>query len=111
MSEGAEIRRVTCTDVIPAEVHGFAVRVGVGPYPEDAPGSHRRAMYAELLPVSVEARTALAYKGRARILATTPLTPGAALAIEADPSSRLAELLATETLANASRLARKAIGA
>lgn len=111
MSDGTEILRVSSSPVIPAEVHGFAVRVGIGPYPEDSPRSHRRAVYAELLPVSVEARTAMAYKGRTRILATTPLTPDAAAAVQADPDSRLAELLATETLKNASRLARRAIGA
>ena len=111
MSDGAEILKVSSSPVIPAEVHGFAVRVGVGPYPENAPGSHRRAMYAELLPVSLKARTAMAYMGRVRILATTPLTPQAASAIAADPDSRLAEMVATATLANASRLAREAVGA
>ena len=111
MSDGTQILRVSSADVIPAEVHGFAVRVGLGPYPEDAPLSHRKAMYAELRPLSVKARAALVHKNKERILATTPLTPAAASAVQADPQSRLAELLATETLKNASRLARKAIGA
>lgn len=109
--DGSQVVKLTSTDIIPAEVHGFAVRLGIGPYPQDAPRSHRRALYAELTPVSSEARTAMAYKGRARILATTPLTPEAAAAVQAYPNSQLSERLATATLANASRLARRATGA
>ncbi len=111
MSDGSEVVRVTSTDVIPAEVHGFAVRLGLGPYPPDAPHSHRRALYAELTPISTRAQVAMRHTGKVRILATTPLTPEAAAAVQADPNSQLAERLATETLANASRLARKATGA
>ena len=111
MSDGTQILRITSEDIIPAEVHGFAVRLGIGPYPENQPRSHRRALYAELTPISIKAQAAMRYVGKTRILATTPLTPEAVADVQANPSSHLSERLAVETLTNASRLAQQAIGA
>lgn len=104
--EGLTAAGVTVEDLIPAEVHGFAVRVGIGPYPPDSPNTHRRAMYAELTPISSLARDRMRRQGRAKILATSPLTQQAAAQVAADPQGKLAEMVGIQTLAQASRLAR-----
>lgn len=108
---GPQVVKTTSAPVIPAELHGFTVTVGVGVYPPDQPASHRKAMYAELIPVSAKARKALASINRERILGISPLTAHAAREIAQDPGGRLAEEVGTETLAHASRLARRAVGA
>lgn len=106
-----QIVKTTSAPVIPAELHGFTATVGLGVYPPDQPASHRKAMYAELVPVSPEARAALASINRERILGISPLTASAAREIARDPGGRLAEEVGTETLAHASRLARRAVRA
>lgn len=92
--------------VIPTQVHGFAVTVTVGPYPPDQPGSHRSAVYAELVPVADDKRKAMRRAGKHSIRAISPLTVTAAQAIRAEPNGRLAEVVATQTLRQAEQLAR-----
>lgn len=97
---------MTLQPVLPTELHGFSVKVGVGSYPPDQPHSHRRAMYAELAPVRPEIRERMRRAGKARILAYIPLTIDGARSIESEPNSRLAEAVAKEAIAKASQLAR-----
>lgn len=106
VGDGVDAAGLSLQDVIPAEMHGFAVRVGIGPYPPDSPNTHRRAMYAELLPISPLAMLRMRRAGHAKILAVSPLTQEAAADIAAEPDGRLAELVGTQTLALASRKAR-----
>lgn len=104
---GSQVVKATTVPVVPAELHGFSLTVGLGPYPPDAPRSHRKAMYAELLPITTHARAVLDRMGRERILAISPLTPQAAEAIRREPQGRLAEIVATQTLRLASGLAKQ----
>lgn len=104
--DGVDSVGVSYEPVIPKVLLGFAVKVGVGPYPQDSPLSWRRAMYAELTPIEARTIEAMRRAGKERILATTPLTPRAAADIELDPDCRLAEQVGTRTLAEAARLAR-----
>jgi hypothetical protein len=104
---GKALVKLTATPTIPATVDGFAVRIGLGPYPPDAPGSHRRAMYAELTPVDERPRKFLESINRERLLGICPLTVEGALDIELEPDSRLAEAVAREALGVAVRELRK----
>jgi hypothetical protein len=105
-STGSEVVKATLTPVIPAELHGFTVTVGIGPYPPGQPQPGREAVYAELLPMSEKARRALKYIGRERILGMVPLTVEAAGECKANPQGQLAEIVARRAVAEASRLAR-----
>jgi len=93
--------------VIPPEVHGFTVKVGVGTYPPGAERSHRRAMYAELRPSSDRTRERLRRMGRERILGMVPLQSDAVRDILAHRDGQLAEMAATDALREASKLARQ----
>lgn len=104
--DGLAAQGISIEDVIPAEVHGFAVRVGIGPYPADQPRSHRRAVYAELTPISPRTIERMRRAGRERIIGTVPLTAHGARLVTDDPHGRPAELIARRALAEASRLAR-----
>jgi hypothetical protein len=104
----AELIASTTSPIFPAELHGFAVRVGIGPNPPDSPRSHRKAMYAELLPVSARARQVTERLGRDRILAMAPLTMEAAREIASDLDGQLAEQVGTHTLRLAAQLAKQA---
>lgn len=107
----AEILKTVSRDVVPAEVHGFAVTVGVGPYPPDARQSHRKALYAELVPASRKAKRRMRAKNRERILGMVPLTPTGAGIITAHPQGPEAEQAALRALVQASRLARDLVEA
>lgn len=104
--DGLTAHGLSVEAVIPAEVHGFAVRVGIGPYPADQPRSHRRAVYAELIPNTPRTIERMRRAGRDRILGTVPLTAHGAKVVTDDPHGRPAELIARRALAEASRLAR-----
>lgn len=104
-----EVAKTVSRDVVPAEVHGFSVKVGIGPYPPDQERSHRKAVYAELRPKSRLAFTAMRAKNRERILGMAPLMPAAAREIEADPEGELAEITALDALRQASALARELV--
>ena len=96
------------TPVIPTTVHGFSVDVkGMGPYPIDAPKSHRKAMYVELIPISPEARSLCDAKNAERIHANTPLGPELAAIIAAEPNGKAAEEAVLVTLRAAVKLLRK----
>lgn len=101
----SEVVKLQIQPTIPAELHGFSVTVGLGPYPPDEPMSHRRAVYAELLPISQKARRALRRMNRERILSMTPLTAEAAEQIALDPGGSMAERASRDTLAEAAKLA------
>lgn len=88
---GADVLKTLLTPVVPEEAQGFAVRVGVGPYPPDKPRSKARAVYAELTPVSAHAKSLLAAKNRARVLGMVPLTEAGAEAMTAEPGGAEAE--------------------
>lgn len=104
----AEIGGVTVTPVIPAEVHGFSVQVGLGPYPPDAANSHRKAMYAVLRPNTPKTRKRLRDMNREKLLGIVPLIQGAADAIARDPNGKLAEEVATVAIKVTLPLAKKA---
>lgn len=103
--DGADLQSITIADVLPTEVHGFSVTFAIGPYPADAPHSHRRALYATLKPQSEKARLALRYVGRDAIEGHVPLTPEGVLDIEADEKVR--EHACRMALAPALELARQ----
>lgn len=103
---GTEVVKVTATPVIPADLHGFTVTVGIGPYPPGDPKPDQRAVYAELIPMTQRALDTMHYMGRSRILGMVPLTPEGATEILADPGGRQAEEAATLALREASKLAR-----
>jgi hypothetical protein len=103
---GAEVLKSLLTPVIPDQVQGFAVRVGVGPYPPDKPRSRQKAVYAELTPVSAHAHAIVAAKGRKRVLGMVPLTEAGADALAAEPGGREAERAARIALTEAVRLVR-----
>ena len=96
--------QVRVEDVIPAEVHGCRVKVGVGPYPPDQPRAWQKAMYAELVPISRKATDAFRHMNRKRVLGMVPLTPEGAEAIGLEPNGRLAEKVALDALREASKL-------
>lgn len=100
-----EVLKTTSTDVLPTEVHGFTVKVGVGPYPPDVALSHRQAMYAELIPETEKAKAAMKFAGRERILGMAPLTRRAAKEIHEDPTGWLAEIVSRRALQEAAKLA------
>lgn len=102
----AEILKTISRDVIPAEVHGFTVKVGLGPYPPDAGHTHRKALYAELRPASRKAHRRMKRMNRERILGMVPLTQTGAGIITAHPQGPEAEQAALRALVQASRLAR-----
>ena len=83
---------------IPTIVHGFSVRVGIGIYPPDAPNSHRRAVYADLMPITPEAHALCQRLGRERVLGMVPLTPHGRDLIETDPGGDVAERTARDAL-------------
>lgn len=103
---GSEVLKSTLTPVIPAELHGFTVTVGIGPYPPGQPQPGREAAYAELLPLSEKAHHALRHIGKKRILGMVPLTVEAANECKTNPQGQLAEIVSRRAVAEASRLAR-----
>lgn len=103
---GSEVLKSLLTPVIPEHVHGFAVRVGIGPYPPDRPRSRQKAVYAELTPVSAHAHAIVSAKGRKRVLGMVPLTPAGAEAMAAEPGGPMAERASQIALAEAVRLVR-----
>lgn len=106
MSDGSQVVKVTATPIVPDELHGFSVTVGVGPYPPQQPRPGEHAVYAELIPMTQKALTAMHHIGRQRILGMVPITPEAATDVKAEPGGQLAEMLATQALAAAAQLAR-----
>lgn len=92
---------------IPTSLHGFSIRVGIGIYPPDAPNSHRRAVYADLLPVSPDAQRLCKSMNRERVLGMVPLTPGGAELIASDPGGPVAERAARDALQAAVREIRR----
>jgi hypothetical protein len=94
------------TDLIPAELHGCRVTVGVGPYPPDGGHTQQKAMYAELVPITPVAQKRLKSMNRKRILGMVPLTTEGAGLIQADPQGPVAEQAATAALFEASKLAK-----
>lgn len=106
-ADAQQVVAVTQTDVVPAMVHGFAVRHFMGPYPIDARQSHRKAIYVELWPVDAQAVDLCKKLGSERVHAFTPLTPDGVAEIEADPQGGTAELVVLDTLRAAVRAVRK----
>lgn len=102
---GSEVVKVTATPIIPTDLHGFTVTVGLGPYPPGDPCPGQHAVYAELIPMTQQALMAMQHIGRQRILGMVPITPEAAADVKADPGGRLAEELATVALGQAAKLA------
>jgi hypothetical protein len=100
------VAEVTVTEVIPAELHGCRVTVGVGPYPPDGGHTVQKAMYAELVPTTVTAQRRLKQMNRQRILGMVPLSPEGAALIESDPQGKEAEHAALVALREASKLAK-----
>ena len=105
-TDGTEVLKTRLTPVIPDEADGFAVKVGMGPYPPDRPRSRQRAVYAELRPVSAHARGLMLARSRERVLGMIPLTELGAAEIAANPSGSTAERAAGHALQAALRLAR-----
>jgi hypothetical protein len=103
---GADVLKTLLTPVIPDEAQGFAVKVGIGPYPPDRPRSRQRAVYAELTPVSAHARSLMAAKNRARVLGMVPLTAAGAEAMALEPGGAEAERASGIALREALRLVR-----
>lgn len=106
MSDHVEVVKSKLSPVLPAELHGFSVTVGLGVYPADQPASHRRAVYAELWPITAANQEKLRRINRQRILATVPLTAHAAAVIKNDPDGELAEQVGLRAVAEAARLAK-----
>lgn len=75
---------IETTDVVPTLLHGFTVETFVGPYPIDARGSHRRAVYARLRPTTTDLRKRLEWIGRTHILGHAELTADGLLELELD---------------------------
>jgi hypothetical protein len=94
--------------VVPARVHGFAVSIRLGPYPADAPHSHRRALYAVLTPTDEHVRRRMHAAGQQSIVGMVALAAGGAEEILREPNGTLAEFAATQALAAARRLAQTA---
>ena len=103
---GTAVLRVVERDALPQELFGFSVKTYIGPYPADAPRSHRRAVYAELVPVHPDNVERMRRAGRTRILVSIPLTVEAARDIDADPQGKLAEDVGRDAIAHALPLAR-----
>lgn len=91
------------TNTVPEIIFGFVVRTGIGPYPPDAPTSHRKAFYVTLDPVEEQARTLCEKLNRERVLGMTPLTPDGTQEILQNPQGAIAEQTAKDTLAAAIR--------
>lgn len=89
------------SDVVPEKVFGFDVDIKTGPYPHDAPGSHRKALYCLLTPVDADVFHRMTKAGKREILAVTPLTPRGLAALNADPNSAVSENLVRHALAPA----------
>lgn len=104
---GSEVIKVTATPVIPEELHGFTVTVGLGPYPPGDPKPGQHAVYAELVPMTQQALDAMHYIGKSRILGWVPLTPEGAAEIAADPQGAQAEHAATLALRAAAQHAKR----
>lgn len=82
-------------DLIPADLHGFSVEVGID----------NEAMWAKLRPATPLTRDRMNYLGRAMILAKLPLAPEAIAQIRAG-NEVITEESAAIVLTEASRLAR-----
>lgn len=102
---------IETTDALPTELHGFTVETFVGPYPIDAQGSHRRAVYARLRPTTPELQSRLRWIGRTHILAHAELTADGLLELELDnptPSADAEEARQSIGLAVIAAAAKKA---
>lgn len=106
-ASGVGVIRSISKPTIPTTVQGFSVRVGTGIYPPDAPNSHRRAVYADLMPVSPEAQALCRKMGRERVLGIVPLTPDGFKIIADDPGGDVSEKAALDALRAAVREIRR----
>lgn len=88
------------------ELHGFRVELGIGPYPPDAPLSHRKAIYAWLTPATVENARKMRRQGKTAIQAFAELSQELAKAIEEDPLCIEADAAAAAVLKKAAPLAK-----
>lgn len=99
---------------LPAEVHGFAVEIEVGPYPAGHHSSHRRAVYAKLTPTTDATARKLKRAGydRGIILGQAAVDNDTGRALQLPigdpgrPTVEEQESLARAALAPAARLAR-----
>jgi hypothetical protein len=107
VSNGLDILGSSLSDVVPDEVDGFAVKVGIGPFPPDRSVSDRSAVYAELTPRSSRAHALMRSKSRERVLGMVEVTPEAAAEMRADPGGLTAERASVVALAQAVRLIRR----
>lgn len=96
---------------LPVELAGFSVEIFAGPYPIDAPHSHRRAVYARLRPLEEHLARRLRWIGRSHILGEAQLDARTARLLAANqlPEVEL-EQLALAALRPALKLARKVRG-
>lgn len=77
--------------VIPQTWRGFSVKVGLGSYPPNTAGSHRKAMYVKLYPIEPLPRQICSSLAADFILGGVPLTEEGRILIEAEPEGRDAE--------------------
>lgn len=107
-----EILTPTAGDALPAEIHGFSIEFKLGPYPPDAPESHRRALYTFLRPTTPELAKRLAWSGDDAIVSQAQLEPDTATALAAGTLEETErEALCVAALRPAAELARKVAAA
>lgn len=105
MTDGQEVVGTRVRDVVPDELHGFKVTVGLGPYPPESERSHRRAMYARLTPCTPHTEHIMKRLGRKEIVGHVPLTAAGAADAQLNPQGETAEQAALLALAPAAKLA------
>jgi hypothetical protein len=83
---GAGVLLAKAEDVVPKAWNGFRVEIGIGAYPPDAPGSHRKAIYCKLWPIEDVPRAVCANANADYVLGGVPLTPGGLTIITENPN-------------------------
>lgn len=96
---------LAATDAIPATVHGFRVKMHLGPHPQPT-RRYPVAFFVRLIPDDADIAAKMWRAGKQEISAITPLSKPGARLIRSHPNGQLSENVAKVTLAEASRLAR-----
>lgn len=89
--DGAALWMTLTEGTIPKSWRGFEIKVGLGAYPPDAPGSHRKAIYAKLYPIEDLPRKLCLSQNSSFILGAVPLSAEGVATITNEPTGAEAE--------------------
>lgn len=89
----AEIIGTETEQLIPTEIHGFTVRMELGPYPLNAEHTHRKALYAVFTPATYSNIEKLRYVNAREIRGMLPLTAEQTTDLLTDPNQPRCEHL------------------